>query len=165
MTTKEPKVPKGWERIRAGNVTHGDKLWNWSDGWWYDTTLPETKTRGYPRTGVISETQFVIRKIVKRPAKEPAAGPSEKMYLLLEKRAGGAAAGEHLGDMTTHGPFVSKAVAISYLKADTEENFRPEDDYEHEEEWGSDWLLCEVVAVLRPVPKTKVTVTVKETEV
>ena len=170
MVEKEPKIPRGWERIRTGNVTYGDRLWNWSDGWWYDTTLPIAEIRNYSGTGVISETQFVIRKKVaevKKLGKKPDKKPVVKKYLLLEKQTSGVAVGERLEDMTTHGPFVSKAMAVSYLKADAEEHFVPGDGRGDagEEEWGSDWLLCEVVAVLRPVPRTKVTVTVKETEV
>ena len=100
----------------------------------------------------------------KKAAVKAAAVP-KKAYVLVVKDKGGVALGEGLDSAKEiHGPFPTPEAAKRYIAESAGEDFGGGDGTADDalEDWGQDWLLCEVVSVLRPVPRVKVTVEINE---
>lgn len=161
----DPFVPRGWVRVTEGKVECGDRVWQYSEpGLWSDTTEPGSVH--FVGDDLGAWQYFTIRKApkVKRepPVKATKATKATKQYILIAKDKGGVGLKEGLPEAKEiYGPFATPEKARAFVKADSEDCFNVSDG-DDLENWGQDWLLCEVVSILRPVPRVKVTMTINE---
>lgn len=157
----EDKIPEGWERVTRGEVREDDMLWWITDRKFHP--VPEN-VNGRDIGDRCEDKHCVIRRVKAKPVKKPepveAIKAPARQFVLIEKDRGGVPLDERLGSGVICGPFDSVTVAEAFVKAGAEEHYEPGEGGDPAE-WGQDYVLCEVIGILRPVPKAEVTINVE----